>query len=91
MRRRTTINLWSVITWANHNLKRSDISHNEQKGICMMLESILVHTGNYHGYQYINDNKGYPNYSRQYLYGGIKRPKNVRDFYGNIPLYIQEV
>jgi len=69
---RKTINVESVLEWVNVQLARTDeyADAGFKCGICTMTERILMDSGNYNGYQYLdNDNSefgtvGY--FSRKY-------------------------
>ncbi len=71
---RKTVNVLSLLEWANKNLKREDefATVDFKSGICSMIEMVLHESGNYEGFMFQDNNDsdcgtlGY--YSRQYFY-----------------------
>ena len=70
---RKTINVLETINWANTQLKRTDewARAEFKSGICTMIETILMDSGNYKGFMFIDNGDseiatlGY--YSRKYF------------------------
>ena len=71
-----TVNVLTLLEWANYNLKREDefATVDFKSGICSMIEMVLNESGNYEGFMFQdNDDSdcgtlGY--YSRSYFYSG---------------------
>ena len=71
---RKTVNVLSLLEWANENLKRDDefATVDFKSGICCMIEMVLHETDNYSGFMFLNHEDsdtgtlGY--YSRTYFY-----------------------
>ena len=71
---RKTVNVLTLLEWANNNLKREDefATVDFKSGICTMIEMVLHETGNYEGFMFLNHEDsvtgtiGY--YSRLYFY-----------------------
>lgn len=51
---RKTIEVGKVLKLANHMLAKSEVSAEQRKGVCSMLETILFETGNYQGFRYLD-------------------------------------
>ena len=51
---RKTVDVAFVREKVNHLLKNADVSDDFRKGAASVLESILHHTGNYHGFNYLS-------------------------------------
>ena len=49
MGKRKSVDVWTMVMFANYNLKRQDITAERKKGICLMVEMILHHSGQYCG------------------------------------------
>jgi hypothetical protein len=70
---RKTINVLEMLNWANTQLKRTDewARAEFKSGICTMIETILMDSGNYKGFMFIDNSDseiatlGY--YSRKYF------------------------
>ena len=68
-----TIKVETVLNYANKQLKRTDEFANEnfKSGIIAMIENVLMETGNYNGYMFLDSEDsefGTPGYfNRQYL------------------------
>lgn len=68
-----TIKVETVLNYANKQLKRTDEFANEnfKAGVIAMIESVLMETGNYNGFMFLDGNDtefGTPGYfNRQYL------------------------
>jgi len=70
---RKTIDVLEMLNWANTQLKRTDewAQAEFKSGICTMLETILMNSGNYKGFMFLDNSDteiftiGY--YSRQYF------------------------
>ncbi len=60
MTKRKKINVIAVLTEANKQLAKQDDEATEdfKKGVCIMIERILMDTGNYNGYNYNIWNNG---------------------------------
>ena len=71
---RKTVNVLSLLQWANENLSRDDefATVDFKCGICSMIEMVLHDSGNYAGFMFQDNNDsdcgtlGY--YSRSYFY-----------------------
>lgn len=71
---RKTVDVLMLLQWANKNLAREDefATVDFKSGICTMIDMVLLETGNYEGFGFIDNNDsetgtlGY--YSRQYIY-----------------------
>tara|TARA_A100001515_G_scaffold18236_1_gene13294 strand:- start:431 stop:700 length:270 start_codon:yes stop_codon:yes gene_type:complete len=71
---RKTVNVLSLLQWANKNLAREDefATAEFKSGICTMIEMVLMDTENYEGFMFLNHEDsdtgtlGY--YSRSYFY-----------------------
>jgi hypothetical protein len=71
---RKTMNVEVMLDWANTQLSRTDDFADKKfkSGICSMIEKILMDTGNYNGFYFIDDEStpiGYKNelyYNRGY-------------------------
>ena len=71
---RKTVNVLSLLEWANENLSRDDefATVDFKCGICSMIEKVLHESGNYAGFMFQDNNDsacgtlGY--YSRSYFY-----------------------
>ena len=71
---RKTVNVLSLLKWANKNLAREDefATAEFKSGICTMIEMVLMDTENYEGFMFLNHEDsdtgtlGY--YSRSYFY-----------------------
>ena len=76
---RKTVNVLTLLEWANKNLKRKDefATVDFKSGICSMIEMVLHESGNYEGFMFHdNDDSdtgtlGY--YSRSYIYSATLR------------------
>ena len=76
---RKTVNVLTLLEWANKNLSRDDefATVGFKSGICTMIELVLMETGNYAGFMFLNNDDsdtgtlGY--YSRQYYYSNKMR------------------
>jgi hypothetical protein len=75
MKGRQTFNVKQTVDWANKQLARTDryaMMDGFKAGISHMVENVLVESGNYNGFMFINNNDseygtvGY--YSRIYFY-----------------------
>ncbi len=79
-----TINVLQLLEWANHNLSRDDefATAGFKSGICHMIETVLLETGNYEGFMFQDNNDsdtgtlGY--YSRSYLYSTKMRQETQK-------------
>jgi hypothetical protein len=62
---RKTIEVKGMLEWANKQLSRIDAYTTDEfkAGICTMIESLLMKSGNYKGFMYLN---GGGEYSRCY-------------------------
>lgn len=77
-----TINVLQLLEWANHNLSRDDefATAGFKSGICRMIETVLLETGNYEGFMFQDNNDsdtgtlGY--YSRSYFYSEMMRKES---------------
>ena len=51
---RKTIDVLTLLEWANRNLKREDefATVDFKSGICSMIEMVLLETGNYEGFNH---------------------------------------
>jgi len=71
---RKTVNVLTLLEWANKNLKRDDeyATVEFKSAMCSMIEIVLHETGNYEGFMFLNHEDsdigtlGY--YSRLYFY-----------------------
>ena len=77
---RKQIDVLSLLEFTNHNLERQDEvgrSVGFKAGICSMIEKVLMETGNYAGFGFLDNNDsdtgtlGY--YSRHYYYSSKMR------------------
>ena len=76
---RKTVNVLSLLEWANENLKRDDefATVDFKSGICLMIEMVLHESDNYAGFMFQDNNDsdcgtlGY--YSRSYFYSAKMR------------------
>jgi hypothetical protein len=50
---RKTIEVGKVLHMANHFLAAKNTSAEEREGVCVMVESVLMETGNYAGFRYL--------------------------------------
>ncbi len=79
-----TINVLQLLEWANHNLSRDDefATAGFKSGICRMIETVLLETGNYEGFMFQDNSDsdtgtlGY--YSRSYLYSTKMRQETQK-------------
>tara|TARA_A100001015_G_scaffold207928_1_gene232623 strand:- start:374 stop:631 length:258 start_codon:yes stop_codon:yes gene_type:complete len=79
---RKTVNVLSLLKWANASLKRDDefATVDFKCGICSMIEMVLMDTGNYQGFCFHNNDDsdcgtlGY--YSRTYFYSTKMRKES---------------
>lgn len=80
---RKTVNVLTLLEWANKNLKRKDefATVDFKSGICSMIEMVLLESDNYEGFMFHdNDDSetgtlGY--YSRSYFYSGKMRKESL--------------
>ena len=87
---RKTVNVLTLLEWANKNLKRDDefATANFKSGICSMIEMVLLETDNYEGFMFLNHEDsdtgtlGY--YSRSYFYSA-KMHKEVSRQNASVP------
>ena len=106
MGKRKSVDVWTMVMFANYNLKRQDITAERKKGICLMVEMILHHSGQYCGFgyvyaEYVRDcvaNRepisDAVEYARVYHIGMPKdklTSSSVRDANGNIPAFIRRM
>ncbi len=76
---RKSIDVLPLLEFANHNLKRQDgfATVDFKAGMCSMIEMVLMETGNYKGFGFLDNNDsdtgtlGY--YSRHYCYSSKMR------------------
>jgi hypothetical protein len=79
---RKQIDVLSLLEFANHNLERQDefVTAGFKAGICIMIEKVLMETGNYAGFGFLDNNDsdtgtlGY--YSRHYYYSSKMRDES---------------
>ena len=72
--KRKTIDVLLLVQWANEMLSRTDefATVDFKAGVCTIIEDVLLHTKNYKGFMFIDNNDtfcgtlGY--YSRMYFY-----------------------
>tara|TARA_R110002074_G_scaffold354281_1_gene526097 strand:- start:516 stop:785 length:270 start_codon:yes stop_codon:yes gene_type:complete len=82
---RKTVNVLSLLEWANKNLKRKDefATVDFKCGICAMIEMVLHESDNYAGFMFQNSDDsdtgtlGY--YSRSYFYSEKMRKEASAD------------
>lgn len=75
MKKRKTIDVKFMVDYANKQLARPEnetVTKAFKAGICVMIENILMETGNYKGFQFIENNNSELNtfgfYTRYYNY-----------------------
>lgn len=65
---RKTIEVGKVLKLANHMLAAPGTSSEQREGVCSMLETILLETGNYQGYRYLDTSEIAGNGTRRFYF-----------------------